>query len=97
MKGMYQFGQTVITCVVNLSQNSWTWVKNEKKPNNKRKEEGVGRMNLDSEDRAKIRFSLNQCIHPLKIESDASNVLVNKYNGEKSNSSTIMSTKRHLN
>ena len=45
-------------------------------------------MNSDSEDRAKIRCSLNQCIHPLKIESHASNLHVNICTGEESSSFT---------
>ena len=46
------------------------------------KEETAGRMKSDSEDRLKIRKALATFIHPLKIETHSSNILVNIYNGE---------------
>ena len=46
------------------------------------KEETAGRMKSDSADRLKIRKALATFIHPLKIETHSSNILVNIYNGE---------------
>ena len=58
-------------------------------PDMKHKEEGKGRINSDSEDRLKIRTALDKCIHPLDIDSHASSeILVNIYTGEESESST---------
>ena len=58
-------------------------------PDMKHKEEGKGRINSDSEDRLKIRTAIDKCIHPLDIDSHASSeILVNIYTGEESESST---------
>ena len=46
------------------------------------KEEGKGRIKADSEDRLKIKTTLDKCIHPLRIESHSSNILVNIYTAE---------------
>ena len=46
------------------------------------KEETVGRMKSDADDRKKIREGLSTFIHPLKIETHSRNVLVNIYNGQ---------------
>ena len=54
----------------------------------KHKEESAGRIKSDSVDREKIISSLQQCIHPLQIESHASNTLVNVYTGEISEQQT---------
>ena len=48
------------------------------------KEETVGRMKSDADDRKKIREGLLTFIHPLKIETHSRNVLVNIYNGQES-------------
>ena len=53
----------------------------------KHKEEGTGRIKSDADDRSKIRSALNKCIHPLLVETHASNVLVNIYIGEESTKS----------
>ena len=53
----------------------------------KHKEEGTGRIKSDADDRSKIRSVLNKCIHPLLVETHASNVLVNIYTGEESTKS----------
>ena len=52
----------------------------------KHKEEGTGRIKSDADDRSKIRSVLNTCIHPLLVETQASNVLVNIYTDEESTS-----------
>ena len=58
-------------------------------PDRKHKEEYAGgRIKSDSVDCEKIRSSLQQCIHPLQIESHASNTLVNVYTGEESEPSS---------
>ena len=51
------------------------------------KEENLERITLDAEDRKKIRITLGKCIHPLQVDSHASNVLVNIYTGEESDQS----------
>ena len=48
------------------------------------KEETVGRMKSDANDRKKICEGLLTFIHPLKIETHSRNVLVNIYNGQES-------------
>ena len=48
------------------------------------KEETVGRMKSDADDRMNIREGLLTFIHPLKIETHSRNVLVNIYNGQES-------------
>ena len=48
----------------------------------KHKEEGVGRIVSDDEDRKKIKSALQKCIHPLEIEQHSENKLVNIYSGE---------------
>ena len=58
-------------------------------PDRKHKEVSAsGRIKSDSVDCEKIRSSLQQCIHPLQIESHASNTLVNVYTGEESEPSS---------
>ena len=46
------------------------------------KEETVGRMKSDADDRKKIHEGLLTFILPLKIEMHSRNVLVNIYNGQ---------------
>ena len=41
------------------------------------KEEGIGRIKSDENDRSKIETSLEKCIHPLETDNHGSNVLVN--------------------
>ena len=53
----------------------------------KHKKEGTRRIKWDADDRSKIRSALNKCIHPLLVETHASNVLVNIYTGEESTKS----------
>ena len=48
------------------------------------KEEGIGRIKSDENDRSKIETSLEKCIHPLETDNHGSNVLVNIYTGEES-------------
>ena len=72
MTDLYPPGPTVIICVVNCP---------------KHKEEGTGRIKSDAGDRSKIRSALSKCIHPLLVETHASNVLVNIYTGEESTKS----------
>ena len=49
------------------------------------KEEGIGRIKSDENDRSKIENSLEKCIHPLETDNHGSNALVNIYTGEESN------------
>ena len=46
---------------------------------NMNKEKILGRITSDAEDQWKIRITLGKCIHPLQVDSHASNVLVNIY------------------
>ena len=46
------------------------------------KEEKLGRITSDAEDRRKIRITLGKCIHKLQVDWRKSNVLVNIYAGE---------------
>ena len=66
-----------------------------KSKNIKHKEEGQGRIVSDSEDWLKIRTALAKCIHPLEIDSHAdTEVLVNIYTGEVSDSSNVHNAKK---
>ena len=49
------------------------------------KEEAIGRIKSDENDRSKIENSLEKCIHPLETDNHGSNALVNIYTGEESN------------
>ena len=51
------------------------------------KEEYAGRMKSDSADRLKIRNALVTFIHPLRVETHQSNILVNIYNGKEAGDS----------
>ena len=53
-----------------------------KKNENKHKEEKNGRIKSDMEDRKKLRATLQNCIHPLKVEQHITAHLVNIYTGE---------------
>ena len=65
-----------------LESESMSFGKGKYIPDSKHKEESAGRIKSDSVDREKIRSSLQQCIHPLQIESHDSNTVVNVYTGK---------------
>ena len=50
-------------------------------------EENLGRITSGAEEWRKIRIALRKCIHPLQVDSHASNVFVNIYIGEESDQS----------
>ena len=50
------------------------------------KEEKIDRIQADGLDRDKIRCTLRKCIHPLAVDTHSSDVLINVFTGEVSES-----------